>query len=185
MLRHSLNMFLRERKTKFTQDQEQISQAEQYLNSKKFHKRLRNGFETEKNRLYFSLIFVSLLAISNQNRKKKRINNDISSEAKVCRDKRSDWNIERQIQRSNNWYAGSCSQWCHWKGEFAGIYKFDKTISFLLIGSRLSDQWKIKDKNRYFELEGSVIIISLKHGLKQGVLSIVWLDRSFYFFEHV
>ena len=29
--------------------------------------------------------------------------------------------------------------------------------------------------------KGSVIIISLKHGLKHGVLSIVWLDRSFYF----
>ena len=30
-------------------------------------------------------------------------------------------------------------------------------------------------------LKGSVVIISLKHGLKHGILSIVWLDRSFYF----
>ena len=59
MLRHSLNMFLRERKKKGTHDQEKISQAEQYLNSKKFHKILRNGFETQKNRVPFSLIFVN------------------------------------------------------------------------------------------------------------------------------
>ena len=36
-----------------------------------------------------------------------------------------------------------------------------------------------------FCLKGSVIIISLKHGLKHGVFSIVWLDRSFYFFVQV
>ena len=32
-----------------------------------------------------------------------------------------------------------------------------------------------------WRLKGSVIIISFKHGLKHGILSIVWLDRSFYF----
>ena len=60
MIRHSLNMFLRERKKNCTQDQETTSKAEQYLNSKKFHQRLRNGFETKRNRMYFSLIFVNL-----------------------------------------------------------------------------------------------------------------------------
>ena len=46
MLRHSLNIFLRERKKKisFPQDDEKISQAEKYLNAKKFHQRLRNCF---------------------------------------------------------------------------------------------------------------------------------------------
>ena len=45
MLRHSLNKFLRERTKNCSTDQEKISQAQEYLNGSKFHKRLRNCFE--------------------------------------------------------------------------------------------------------------------------------------------
>ena len=50
---------LENNKKKGKQDQEKTSNAEQYLNSKKFHKILRNGFETQKNRVPFSLILVN------------------------------------------------------------------------------------------------------------------------------
>ena len=53
MLRHSLNLFLREREKKCPQDEEKISQAEKYLNGPEFHKRLRNCFEVSKRRKSF------------------------------------------------------------------------------------------------------------------------------------
>ena len=45
MLRHSLNMFLRERKKKCSTDEKKINRAKEYLNEPEFHKQLRNCFE--------------------------------------------------------------------------------------------------------------------------------------------
>ena len=44
MLRHSLKIFLIQRKKKYLKDEEKISQAEKYLNGSEFHKQLRIGF---------------------------------------------------------------------------------------------------------------------------------------------
>ena len=46
MLRHSLNTFLRELKSRCAsnRDQEKIEEADKYLNRADFHKQLRNGF---------------------------------------------------------------------------------------------------------------------------------------------
>ena len=34
-------------------------------------------------------------------------------------------------------------------------------------------------------VKGSIVIVSLKHGLKTGILLIIWFDRSLYFFACV
>ena len=47
MIRHSLNMFLREQKKKATSIG-RVTRAEKYLNGPEFHKRLRNCFEAQK-----------------------------------------------------------------------------------------------------------------------------------------
>ena len=54
MLRHSLNMFLRERTKNCPRDEKKINQAKKYLNGSKFHKRLRNCFEAPSAKNLFS-----------------------------------------------------------------------------------------------------------------------------------
>ena len=98
MLRHSLNMFLRERKNKYSADEKIISEAKKYLNGPEFHKRLRNCFEAPSAQNLFSYFFVDFLSKP----KKERTNNDNTSETKVCRDKCSNWTINRRLQRQDN-----------------------------------------------------------------------------------
>ena len=58
MIRHSLNMFLRERKKK-PRSQGRIKEAEEYLNGPEFHKRLRNCFEAPNAENLFGFLSVS------------------------------------------------------------------------------------------------------------------------------
>ena len=100
MLRHSLNLFLRERREKCSKDEDskKIIDAEKYLNAQEFHKRLRNGSDVQKVWLVINRYF---LTIFYQNLTKNRVNNDNSSKAKVYRDQRSDWKIKRGLQRGD------------------------------------------------------------------------------------
>ena len=120
MLRHSLNLFLRKWKKKYpvyrsyAEWARKIDKAVKYLNDPEFHKRLRSGFKTSNCRKSCLRAIGTFLIIFYQNLTKRRIINDSSSKAQVCRDKCSYWKIQRRLQKRDNWYAKSCFKWCHW-----------------------------------------------------------------------
>ena len=65
MIRHSLKMFLKERKRKYPQENLKLSLAEKYLNDQEFHKQLRIGFCIFHLRQFFKHLIVVCQFIAN------------------------------------------------------------------------------------------------------------------------
>ena len=65
MIRHSLKMFLKERKRKYPQENLKLSLAEKYLNDQEFHKQLRIGFSIFHEGQFFKHLIVVCQFIAN------------------------------------------------------------------------------------------------------------------------
>ena len=91
MLRHSLNTNFDERKKKNSKIEiENNKRAKTYIQSLKFHKRLRNGFKAMKS------IRKNKKTILFEKPAKNRIDMDNITKAEICCDKSSDWITTRQ-----------------------------------------------------------------------------------------